>query len=168
MQTITPLLWFEGRAEEAARFYVSIFKDSAIGNVSRFGEAGPGDTGSVMLVEFRLAGQEFMALNSGSNDVEAAGTAAIAPGAIALFVSCETQAEVDRLWERLGEGGEIIQCGWLKDKYGFAWNIVPQGLADLLGSPDREKADRAMLAMLQMKKLDINELRAAYEGKARA
>jgi predicted 3-demethylubiquinone-9 3-methyltransferase (glyoxalase superfamily) len=166
MQTITPLLWFEGLAEEAAQFYVSIFKDSGIENVSRFGEAGPGEAGSAMMVEFRLAGQDFMALNSGRSNGDVEGSAAGVPGAIALFVNCETQDEVDRLWRRLGEGGEILQCGWLKDKYGFAWNIVPQGLAELIGSSDRDKADRAMQAMLRMEKLDINELRAAYEGRA--
>jgi predicted 3-demethylubiquinone-9 3-methyltransferase (glyoxalase superfamily) len=164
MQTITPLLWFEGLAEEAARFYVSIFKDSKIENVSRYRDLGPGEPGSAMMVEFRLQGQDFMALNGGASETQGNG-ATIPRGGIALFVSCETQSEVDRLWEKLGEGGEILQCGWLKDKYGFAWNIVPQGLAELLGSSDRDKADRAMQAMLQMKKLDINELRAAYEGK---
>jgi predicted 3-demethylubiquinone-9 3-methyltransferase (glyoxalase superfamily) len=164
VQKITPLLWFEDLAEEAAQFYVSIFKDSKIDNVSRYGEAGPGQPGTAMMVEFTLEGQDFMALNGGRNESEADGTPTIPRGSIALFITCETQAEVDRLWDALGEGGEILQCGWLKDKYGFAWNIVPQGLGDLLGDPDRERAQRAMEAMLQMKKLDINELRRAFEG----
>jgi len=167
MQTITPLLWFEGLAEEAARFYVSIFDGSKVDNVSRFGEAGPGEPGSAMMVEFQLEGQDFLALNSGANgeaNGKTGGASATPRGAIALFVTCETQAEVDRLWERLGDGGEIIQCGWLRDKYGFAWNIVPQGLGELLGGSDREKAARAMRAMLAMKKLDIDELRRAYDG----
>jgi predicted 3-demethylubiquinone-9 3-methyltransferase (glyoxalase superfamily) len=164
VQKITPLLWFEGLAEEAAQFYVSIFKDSKIDNVSRYGEAGPGEPGKAMMVEFTLEGQDFMALNGGRNEGEVDGTATLPRGSIALFITCETQAEVDRLWDALGEGGQILECGWLKDKYGFAWNIVPQGLGDLLGDPDREKAQRAMEAMLQMKKLDINELRRAFEG----
>jgi predicted 3-demethylubiquinone-9 3-methyltransferase (glyoxalase superfamily) len=164
MQRITPLLWFEGLAEEAAQFYVSIFKDSKIDNVSRYEEGGPGKPGSAMMVEFTLQGQDFMALNGGGTQGDRDGAPAMPRGSIALFITCETQAEVDRLWDALGDGGEMIQCGWLKDKYGFAWNIVPQGLAELLGSPDREKAQRAMQAMLQMKKLDINELRRAFEG----
>jgi predicted 3-demethylubiquinone-9 3-methyltransferase (glyoxalase superfamily) len=164
MQKITPLLWFEGLAEEAAEFYVSIFKNSKIDNVSRYEDAGPGQQGSAMMVEFTLQGQDFMALNGGRSDGEADGAEGIARGSIALFITCETQAEVDRLWDALGEGGEILQCGWLKDRYGFSWNIVPQGLAELLGSPDREKAQRAMQAMLAMKKLDINALRRAFDG----
>jgi predicted 3-demethylubiquinone-9 3-methyltransferase (glyoxalase superfamily) len=166
MQKITPLLWFEGLAEEAAEFYVSIFKDSKIGNVSRYGETGPGAPGSAMMVDFQLDGQHFMALNGGREDGETDGTATLPRGAIALFVTCETQEEVDRLWDALGDGGEIIRCGWLKDKYGFAWNVVPQGLAELLGSSNREKSQRALQAMLQMKKLDINELRRAFDGAA--
>lgn len=164
MQKITPLLWFEGLAEEAAEFYVSIFKDSKIDNVSRYEDAGTGEQGSAMMVEFTLQGQDFMALNGGRSDGEADGAEGIARGSIALFITCETQAEVDRLWDALREGGEILQCGWLKDRYGFSWNIVPQGLADLLGNPDREKAQRAMQAMLAMKKLDINALRRAFDG----
>lgn len=164
MQKITPLLWFGGLAEEAAEFYVSIFKDSKIDNVSRYEEGGPGESGSAMMVEFTLQGQDFMALNGGGSEDQAAGAPTMPRGSIALFITCETQAEVDRLWDSLGEGGEILQCGWLKDKYGFTWNIVPQGLAELLGAPDREKAQRAMQAMLAMKKLDINELRRAFDG----
>ncbi|MEO9169668.1 MAG: VOC family protein [Candidatus Baltobacteraceae bacterium] len=156
MQKIVPFLWFEDKAEEAANFYVSIFKNARIDNVSRYGDAGPGPAGSAMVVEFQLEGQDFMALNGGQPNA--------ASPAIALFVNCETQAEVDALWDKLSEGGAKLQCGWLSDKYGFSWNIVPVGLADLVGGPDPEKAQRAMKAMLQMGKLDIDALRRAYEG----
>ncbi|HEV3155754.1 MAG TPA: VOC family protein [Candidatus Baltobacteraceae bacterium] len=161
MQKIAPFLWFKDKAEEAANFYVSIFKDSKIDSVSRYGDAGPGPAGSAMVVDFQLEGQDFMALNGGETENAASGPA---PGAIALFVNCETQAEVDRLWEKLSEGGEKMQCGWVKDKYGFVWNIVPVGLSEYLHGDDPIKAQRAMRAMLQMKKLDINELKRAYEG----
>lgn len=156
MQKIVPYLWFDDKAEEAVNFYVSIFKNSKIDNISRYGEAGPGASGSVMVVEFELERQDFMALNGGE---PSSGSAAIA-----LFVNCETQLEVDALWDKLSEGGEILQCGWLKDKYGFSWNIVPTGLGELLGGADPVKSQRAMKAMLQMKKLDIDALRRAYEG----
>jgi predicted 3-demethylubiquinone-9 3-methyltransferase (glyoxalase superfamily) len=157
MQKIIPFLWFDDKAEEAANFYVSIFKTSRIQNVSRYGDAGPGPSGSAMVVEFELEGQDFMALNGGDSSQ-------MSGSAIALFVNCETQAEVDRLWEKLSEGGEKLQCGWLKDKYGFSWNIVPIGLSDLIGGPDPVKSQRAMKAMLQMEKLDIDELRRAYNA----
>lgn len=156
MQKIVPLLWFEDKAEEAANFYVSIFKNSKIEDISRYGDAGPGPSGSVMVVEFQLEGQDFMALNGGQP--------AVPSQAIALFVNCETQSELDALWDKLSEGGEILQCGWLKDKYGFSWNIVPAGLLDVLGGPDPVKSQRSMKAMLQMEKLDIDALRRAYEG----
>ena len=155
-QKIVPFLWFEDKAEEAANYYVSIFKNSKITNVSRYGEAGPGPSGSAMVVEFELEGQDFMAINGGRP--------AVPSQAIALFVNCETQSEVDTLWESLAHGGETLQCGWLKDKYGFSWNIVPAGLADLVGGPDAVKAQRAMKAMLEMEKLDIDALRRAYDG----
>ncbi len=158
MSRIIPFLWFDGNAEEAVKFYVSIFKNSRIDNISYYGDAGPGPAGSVMVVEFQLEGQDFMALNGG----ELAGSQGQPP--ISLFVSCETQDEVDILWDRLAQGGETLPCGWLKDKYGFSWNIVPQGLIEILGSDDKERQQRAMKAMLQMQKLDINELRRAYEG----
>lgn len=161
MPEITPLLWFNGEAEEAAKFYAAIFGDSKVENVSRYGEAGPGEPGSAMMVDFKLAGQDFMALNGGNTDDGDGGARNMRRGAVALFVSCETQAEVDRIWDRLADGGEIVQCGWLTDRYGVVWNIVPAGLGELLGNPDREKAERAMRAMLKMKKLDINELRRA-------
>jgi len=159
MQKIIPFLWFNDKAEEAADFYVSIFKNSKIENVSRYGDAGPGPSGAAMVVEFQLEGQDFMALNGFQPS-----TASPETGGIALFVDCETQAEVDALWDRLSEGGKKIQCGWLTDKYGFSWNIVPAGLSDLLGGPDPVKSQRAMKAMLQMEKLDIDALRRAYEG----
>jgi len=158
MSQIIPFLWFENKAEEATNLYVSIFKNSKIDNISRYGDAGPGPSGSVMTVEFQLEGQEFMALNGG----EPSSSQGLSP--IALFVSCETQDEVDALWDKLAEGGQKLQCGWLRDKYGIPWNIVPKGLGELLGSDDTERQQRAMKAMLQMEKLDINELRRAYEG----
>ena len=161
MQKITPFLWFNDKAEEAANFYVSIFKNTKIDNISRYGAAGPGPSGAAMVVEFQLEGQEFMALN-GFQEGE---KSSLDPGAIALFVDCETQSEVDALWEKLSAGGDKLQCGWLRDKYGFSWNIVPAGLKDVLGGSDPVKAQRAMKAMLQMEKLDIDALRRAYEGK---
>jgi predicted 3-demethylubiquinone-9 3-methyltransferase (glyoxalase superfamily) len=161
MQKITPFLWFDRNAEEAANFYVSIFKNSKIDHVSRCGDAGPGPAGSAMVVEFSLEGQEFMALNGGQTGVEA--PSAPYPGAIALYVDCETQSEVDRLWAHLCDGGKKLQCGWVTDKFGVTWNIVPAGLRDVLSGPDAERSERAMKAMLQMEKLDINELRRVYE-----
>jgi predicted 3-demethylubiquinone-9 3-methyltransferase (glyoxalase superfamily) len=160
MSEISPFLWFNTEAEEAAKFYVSLFKNSKIGNVSHYGDAGPGPKGLAMVVEFTLEGRDFMAINGTiSPSIEG-------QPPIALFVSCKTQDEVDALWDKLGVGGRILQCGWLTDKYGITWNIVPEGLMNLLGSDDRERAERAMKAMLQMEKLDINELRRAYEGVA--
>jgi predicted 3-demethylubiquinone-9 3-methyltransferase (glyoxalase superfamily) len=155
MQKITPFLWFNDQAEEAMNFYTAIFKNSRIVSVSRYGEGGPGPQGSVMTATFELDGQEFMALNGGPlfSFTEA----------ISFFVNCETQAEVDALWAKLTEGGEESQCGWLKDKFGLSWQIVPSVLGELLNDPDPEKAQRVMHAMLQMKKIDIAGLRAAYE-----
>ncbi len=161
MSQIIPFLWFENQAEEAARFYVSVFANSRIDDISRYGEDGPGPQGLAMVVEFQLNGQDVMALNG----MVAAGSQGQAP--IAMFVSCDTQAEVDALWDKLSAGGLKQQCGWLKDKYGIPWNIVPQGLGELLGSDDRDRAGRAMQSMLAMEKLDINELRRAYDGAAR-
>jgi predicted 3-demethylubiquinone-9 3-methyltransferase (glyoxalase superfamily) len=155
---ISPFLWFNDKAEEAAKFYVSIFKNSKIENVSHYGDAGPGPSGAVMVVEFQLEGQDFKALN-GFQPAQSGDS--MAP--IALYVDCETQAEVDGLWDKLSAGGEKLQCGWLRDKYGFSWNIVPAGLSDLVGGPDPVKAERAMKAMLQMEKLDIDKLREAYD-----
>jgi predicted 3-demethylubiquinone-9 3-methyltransferase (glyoxalase superfamily) len=156
MQKITPFLWFDDQAEAAVNLYTSIFKDSGIESATRYGAEGPGPEGSVMSMTFRLEGQRFMALNGGPvfKFTEA----------ISLFVDCSTQEEVDILWERLSEGGEQGRCGWLKDRYGLSWQIVPKTLGELLGDADREKSGRAMGAMLKMGKLDIAGLRRAYEG----
>ena len=158
MAEITPFLWFEDKAEEAARFYVSIFKNSKIDNVSRYGDAGPLEAGLAMTVEFQLLGQDVMALNGGMPP------SADGQPPVSMFVSCDTQAEVDDLWEKLSAGGKKIQCGWLVDKYGISWNIVPAGIVDYLAGDDDAGRERAMKAMLQMEKLDIDELRRAYEG----
>jgi len=156
-QKITPFLWFDNQAEEAVNFYVSIFKNSKITSIDRYGEAGPGPKGTVMTASFELEGQGFMALNGGPDFKFTE--------AISFFVSCETQAEVDEFWEKLSVGGEKGPCGWLKDKYGVSWQIVPTILGELLNDPDPEKSQGVMKAMLQMKKLDINVLRRAYEQK---
>ena len=153
MQKITPFLWFDGNAEEAMNFYTSIFRNAKVGSISRYGEAGPGPAGSVLTASFELEGLQFTALNGGPhfkfNE------------AISFHVACESQAEVDYFWDRLGAGGQIQQCGWLKDKFGVSWQIVPTALPRLLGNPDRAKANRVMQAMLQMKKLDIAALERA-------
>ena len=141
MNKIFPFLWFDHQAEEAVTFYTSIFKNSKIGSVSRYGDAGPGPKGSVMVMEFELEGQKFTALNGGP-------VFTFTP-AISFFVNCESQEEVDHLWEKLSEGGEKGQCGWLKDKYGLSWQIVPTILGQLMGDPDPEKAGRVTQAMLE-------------------
>jgi predicted 3-demethylubiquinone-9 3-methyltransferase (glyoxalase superfamily) len=156
MQKITPFLWFDGKAEEAMNFYTSIFKSSKVGRVSRYGDAGPGPKGSVMSATFQIEGQEFMALNGGP-------LFQFTP-AISFFVNCETQQEVDELWEKLSEGGEKQQCGWLKDKFGVSWQIIPSVLGQLLGDKNPEKSKRVMQAMLKMKKLDIEGLQRAAQG----
>jgi predicted 3-demethylubiquinone-9 3-methyltransferase (glyoxalase superfamily) len=153
MQKITPFLWFDGNAEDAMNFYVSIFKNSKVGSVSRYGDAGPGPKGGVMSATFQLEGQEFMALNGGPHYK-------FTP-AISLFVNCETQAEVDELWEKLSAGGRKDRCGWLQDKFGLSWQIIPSALPRLLGDKDPAKAQRAMQAMLQMDKIDIKRLEEA-------
>jgi predicted 3-demethylubiquinone-9 3-methyltransferase (glyoxalase superfamily) len=155
MKNITPFLWFDDNAEEAVNFYTSIFKNSKIGTVSRYGEGGPGPKGSVMSATFQLNGQEFMALNGGP-------VFTFSP-AISFFVNCESQQEVDDLWDKLSDGGEIEQCGWLKDKFGISWQIIPTILGELLNDKDPEKSSRVMNAMLQMKKIDISGLKQAYE-----
>ena len=156
MPKITPFLWFDNQAEEAANFYVSIFQHSKIVNVSRYGEAGPGPKGSAMTVVFQLDGQEFIALNGGPHFRFTE--------AISFAVDCKTQQEVDEYWEKLSAGGKPGQCGWLKDKYGLSWQIVPSILGQLLGDKDPQKSKQAMEAMLKMTKLDIAALQRAYEG----
>ncbi|MCC7445830.1 MAG: VOC family protein [Anaerolineae bacterium] len=154
MQTITPFLWFNDQAEEAILFYTSIFKNSKIGSVSRYGDAGPGPKGSVMSATFTLNGQDFMALNGGPQYKFTE--------AVSFYVNCETQAEVDEYWEKLSAGGEEGPCGWLKDKFGLSWQIVPTVLGELLSDPDPAKSQNVMRAMLQMKKLDIAKLKQAH------
>ncbi|MEA4906265.1 MAG: VOC family protein [Anaerolineaceae bacterium] len=155
MQTITPFLWFDHQAEEAVNFYVSLFEHAEILNVERYGEGGPREPGTVMTMSFRLAGQDFIALNGGPEYQFSEATS--------FFVNCETQAEVDRLWDELAKGGEVMDCGWVKDRYGVTWQIVPTILGQLLQDPDPQKAGRVVQAMLKMKKLDIQALQAAYE-----
>jgi predicted 3-demethylubiquinone-9 3-methyltransferase (glyoxalase superfamily) len=157
MQKITPFLWFDGKAEKAAKFYTSIFKHSQLLDVARYGEAGPGPKGSVMTATFSLEGQEFIALNAGP-------MFKFTP-AISFFVKCKTQKEVDYYWDKLSKGGKKIQCGWLTDKFGVTWQIVPTVLGELLQDKDREKANRVMKAMMKMVKLDIRRLKQAYAGR---
>jgi len=157
MQKITPYLWFDTQAEEAANFYVSLFKNSRILDVVRYDDSAPGQAGKVMIVNFQLNGQDFVALNGGPHFKFTE--------AISLFVNCEGQEEVDRLWEALSAGGEVQQCGWLKDKYGLSWQIIPSTLMELMGDPDPVKSMRVREAMLQMVKIDIAALKKAYEGK---
>lgn len=158
MKKITPFLWFNDEAEEAMKFYVSIFKNSKVLGVSRYGAEGPGPKGKVMTARFRLDGQEFIALNGGPvfKFTEA----------ISFSVDCKTQQEVDRLWKKLTKCGQPGQCGWLKDKYGLSWQIVPSVLRKLLGAKDPAKSGRVMKAMLQMSKIDIAELRRAYNSRS--
>jgi predicted 3-demethylubiquinone-9 3-methyltransferase (glyoxalase superfamily) len=156
MQKVTPFLWFDTEAEEAMQFYLSIFKNSRVLEVSRYGEAGPGPAGSVMSANFVLDGQEFIALNGGPhfkfNE------------AVSFFIRCGSQQEVDDFWEKLSAGGEKSRCGWLKDKFGVSWQVVPTVLFEWLHDKDREKSRRVMQAMLQMTKLDIDGLQRAYTG----
>ena len=156
MQKITPFLWFDGKAVEAMNFYTGVFRNSRVTNVLRYGETGPGAKGSVMSVTFDLEGQEFIALNGGPMFT-------FSP-AISFFVRCETQDEVDEFWARLSDGGQTQQCGWLKDKFGVSWQIVPTVLHAMLRDGDGEKSKRVMRAMLKMTKLDIAQLQQAYEG----
>ena len=154
---ITPFLWFDSNAEEAVAFYTSVFKNSKVLTIARYGDAGPGPKGSVMTVEFELDGQRFVGLNGGPHFKFTE--------AISFVVNCETQDEVDHYWNKLTEGGQEVQCGWLKDKYGLSWQIVPRILIELLQDKDAAKAQRVMQAMLQMKKIDIESLQAAAQGK---
>jgi predicted 3-demethylubiquinone-9 3-methyltransferase (glyoxalase superfamily) len=153
----TTCLWFDGQAEEAAEYYISLFKNSKLGKVGRYSDAGPGNPGSVMAVEFEINGQKFMGLNGGPEFKFSE--------AISFQVHCDDQAEVDHYWNRFVEdGGEEGPCGWLKDKYGVAWQIIPAGAIELVTDPDPEKAKRASEAMFKMKKLDIEEMRKAHAG----
>jgi predicted 3-demethylubiquinone-9 3-methyltransferase (glyoxalase superfamily) len=156
MQKISPFLWFDNQAEEAMHHYVSIFKNSKVGKITRYGDAGPGPKGTVMVASFELEGQRFAALNGGPQFRFTE--------AISFVVNCETQEEVDELWEKLGEGGQFQQCGWLKDKFGLSWQIVPTALIELISDPDPVKSRRVMEAMLQMTKIDIAKLRQAHGG----
>ncbi len=156
MQKITPFLWFDNNAEEAVNFYVSIFENSKILGITHYGEAGPGPKGTVMTVDFQLEGQEFVALNGGPHFKFTE--------AVSFVVNCETQKEVDELWEKLSKGGKKGQCGWLKDKYGLSWQVVPTILPELVKSDDPKKSERVMKALMQMKKLDIAKLKQAAEG----
>ena len=155
MQKITPFLWFDSQAEDAVKLYTSIFDNSKIGKIVRYGDGGPGPKGSVMTIAFELDGQEFTALNGGP--------AHKFSEAISFVVNCESQEEVDKLWAKLSDGGEEGVCGWLKDRFGVSWQIVPTVLPELLNDPDPVKAKRVMEAMLNMKKIDIQALRRAHE-----
>ena len=159
MQRISPFLWFDDKAEEAAVFYTSIFKNSKIKTIVRYGDSGAEVTGrpkgTVMTVAFQLDGQEFVALNGGPQYKFTE--------AVSFVVNCQTQEEVDEYWKKLSDGGQEVQCGWLRDKYGLSWQIVPTILSEMLNDPDPKKADRVMKAMLQMKKIDIKGLKQAYE-----
>lgn len=155
MQKITPFLWFDHQAEEAVDFYVSIFKNSQIDSIARYGQDGPGPEGSVMTIAFQLEGQDFVALNGGP-------VFTFTP-AVSFYVACQSQEEVDYFWEKLSAGGVQDQCGWLKDRYGLSWQIVPTALVEMLQDPDPEKARRVMGAMLQMSKIVIADLRLAYD-----
>jgi predicted 3-demethylubiquinone-9 3-methyltransferase (glyoxalase superfamily) len=157
VQKITTFLWFDNSAEEAAQLYVSLFKNSKITKTVRYGETGPGPKGTVMTVNFQLDGQEFIALNGGPEFKFTE--------AVSLLVNCETQDEVDHLWERLSAGGKKDRCGWLKDRFGLSWQITPTALLKFIGDPDPEKSGRVMKAMLQMDKIDIQRLQQAYDGR---
>jgi predicted 3-demethylubiquinone-9 3-methyltransferase (glyoxalase superfamily) len=156
MQRINPFLWFDNQAEEAVNFYTSVFKNSTIGTISRYGDEGPGPAGSVMVISFQLDGQEFLALNGGPifKFTEA----------ISFTVNCDTQEEIDYYWEKLSAGGQEVQCGWLKDKYGLSWQIVPTIFGNMMQEGTAEQTNRMMKALLQMVKLDIKGLQDAYEG----
>ena len=157
MKKITPFLWFDDQAEEAMNLYVSIFKNSKVLSVTRYGEGGPGPKGTVMTATFELDGQTFTALNGGPHFKFTE--------AISFAINCETQEEIDELWEKLSEGGEKGRCGWLKDKFGLSWQVNPRILGEMLGDKDPEKAKRVVQAMLQMDKFDIRTLKQAYEGR---
>jgi predicted 3-demethylubiquinone-9 3-methyltransferase (glyoxalase superfamily) len=155
-QKISTFLWFDNNAEEAVKFYVSIFKNSKVLNTTRYGDVGPGPKGTVMTIAFELDGEEFMALNGGPQFKFTE--------AVSLVVHCQTQEEVDYFWERLSEGGEKVECGWLKDKFGLSWQIVPDVFLELIQDSDTQKSQRVMKAMMQMKKLDIEKVKQAAAG----
>jgi predicted 3-demethylubiquinone-9 3-methyltransferase (glyoxalase superfamily) len=156
MKKITPFLMFNDKLEEALDLYSSIFKNSKIENITRYGEEGPGPEGTIMSATFQLEGQEFMAYNGGPTFEFSQG--------MSLFVNCETQEEVDELWEKLSEDGEKLKCGWVKDKFGISWQVIPTALGELLSDPDPIKAQRVLMAMLEMNKIDIKKLRKAYDN----
>ena len=156
MPRITPNLWFDSQALEAAEYYVSVFPNSRVDNVTHYPEAGPGPAGTVLTVEFTLDGQPFVAINGGPQFTF--------DEAVSFEITCADQDEVDRYWSTLSEGGEESQCGWLKDRYGLSWQVVPEGMAEVLDDSDPERANRAMTAMLGMTKLDLAALRAAADG----
>ena len=156
-QKITPFLWFDSNAEEAVGFYISVFKESRIVTRSRYGESGPGPKGSVMAIAFKLEGQDFVAINGGPDFKFSE--------AISFYVNCETQEEIDRLWNTLVAGGEERDCGWLKDRYGLSWQVNYAGLQDMMADSHADRADRVMKAMLKMKKIDIQRLKDAYDGR---
>jgi predicted 3-demethylubiquinone-9 3-methyltransferase (glyoxalase superfamily) len=169
MQNITPFLWFDENAEEAVNFYVSTFENSKIDSVNRYGQAGPGREGSVMTISFQLDGLDFVALNGGRQHRDGSALDSrfdlSASSAVSFVVRCPTQGEVDRLWDKLSDGGVAMQCGWIRDKFGTTWQIVPDGLVELISGDDSEKSGRAMKAMFEMEKLDINALKQAAEGR---
>lgn len=156
LQRITPCLWFDGQAEEAAKFYISIFENSRMGDVTRYGDVGPGKKGTVLTVTFHLNGQEFMALNGGPQFTFTEATS--------FIVNCDTQEEIDKYWDRLSADGKEVQCGWVKDKFGLSWQIVPSMLGRMLQDRDQKKANRVMAAVLRMVKLDIKRLQQAFAG----
>ena len=157
MQKITPFLWYNDQAEEAAKLYTSLFKNSSIGKISRYPPGVPGQEGKVMTVEFTLDGQDFIAMNGGPHY-------SFTP-AVSMFIKCDTQEEVDKLWDALTAGGSIDKCGWLRDKFGLSWQVVPNGLQELLQDKDPGRAQRAVTAMMQMEKLDIGLLEEAASGR---
>ncbi|HEY9530132.1 MAG TPA: VOC family protein [Burkholderiales bacterium] len=156
-QKITPFLWFDDNAEEAAKFYVSVFRNSKIVTTARYGDAGPGPKGGVMTVVLELDGQQFIALNGGPHFRFTE--------AVSFTIDCKDQAEVDYYWEKLSAGGQQQPCGWLKDRFGLPWQVIPSALGEMMSDPDRAKSNRVMAAMLKMKKMDIAALRRAYEAR---
>jgi predicted 3-demethylubiquinone-9 3-methyltransferase (glyoxalase superfamily) len=168
MQNVTPFLWFDDNAEEAVNFYVSTFNNTKIDSITRYSEAGPGPEGSVMTIAFALDGTDFIALNGGRQTPDGSELGEEftlkSSSAVSFVVNCATQSEVDRLWDKLTDGGEPLQCGWVRDKFGVTWQIVPDGLSELFSDEDPDKVQKAMKAMFGMQKLDINALRRAQKS----